>query len=324
MKAVMLSGILSLFISMVILAGTFLFMKGNLDYYLLLLGTAFLGAGFGFTITALNPFAYNLFPDQSTSAVTAMHVLLGLGTSSAALLLNLFLEKGMWYGAPSLAAIAVLLMFVFTIPLELELPEEEEEDKNAASNKIPSRLWLFALAVFCYGACEATFGNWGAIFLEKEANLSAGKAALGLTLFWLFIAIGRTVFTLVALKFSTKYLYIIAPFVVAVVFYFIPYAKTEFLLLTCMAVGGFAMSFLFPNSISSATNEFPKLAGLVSGILVASIQLGTGFSAQLIGILNNSFSLSTIFQFSAIYAMLMGGIIAFLNLKKAGNYLEVS
>lgn len=310
MKKVMLMGLASLFLATLLLGASNWFMEGNLDYLFVMAGTAALGAGFGFTITALNPFAYNLFPGKETSAVTAMHILLGAGTASAALFLNAFVNQGMWYAAPFAISVMVLLMFLFTLPLPLELPQNENND--TAEGKIPFKIWLFALAVFLYGACEATLGNWGAIFLEKSGGMSVSKAALGLSIFWGFVAIGRIAFTFYALRFSTKWVYIIAPFIVAFVFFTLPQAEGNSMLMAYMALGGIGLSVLFPLSISSATDQFPKYAAIISGVLVASIQLGTGFSSNVIGYLNERMELTNIIQYSAGYALALGLLTFYL------------
>lgn len=321
MKVVLLVGLWSLFVAMLLLGLSNQFMATNIDYTLIMVATGFLGTGFGFTITALNPFAYDLFPGKETSAVTAMHIMLGLGTASAALFLDLFLKFGIWWGAPIAIAALIVVMIIFSLPLDLKLPEEREKPKSTKkiNEKIPRRIFGFALVVFLYGACEATFGNFGAVFLEKEGGLSVTKAALGLSLFWGGITAGRVIFTIVSLKYTTKWLYIIAPFVLSLVFYMLPSADSEFILLGCMALGGLASSFLFPKSISIATDEFPKYAALVSGVMVASIQLGTGFSSNLIGILNKNYSLSHLFQYSALYALLLGFLITALLFSKTKN-----
>ncbi|MGX1930978.1 MFS transporter [Flagellimonas sp. 2504JD4-2] len=315
MKKIMLYGLFSLFLSMFLLFTSNWLMEGTLDYWVILLATTFIGTGFGFTITALNPFAYNLFPGKETSAVTAMHIMLGLGTASSAILLNTFMNLGFWWGAPALVTTFSLIMFFFTLftPLELSLEESEE---NLGDGRIPKRIWLFALAVFLYGTCEATFGNFGSVFLEQEGGLSLTKASIGLSLFWGGITVGRVFFTFVALKFSTRVLYIIAPFLVSVVFFMLPFATSELVLLVCMALGGLGLSFLFPKSISAATDEFPKYATLISGALVASIQLGTGLSSNVLGIFSKYYSLSTLFQFSSLYALILGLLITYLMISK--------
>ncbi|MEX2594125.1 MAG: hypothetical protein WD426_15230, partial [Anditalea sp.] len=92
----------------------------------------------------------------------------------------------------------------------------------------------------------------------------------------------------------------------------LPQANSEVLYLCAMALGGLVISFLLPKSFSNATADFPKHAALVSGFLVAALQLGTGFSANLIGFMNASYPLSALFQFSAVYALIFGGVLVYL------------
>ena len=317
-KKVMIFGLTSLFIAMLLMMSSNWYLEGNLDYWFIMLATGFLGIGFGFTITALNPLAYQLFPGKETSAVTAMHIMLGIGTASSALLLNYFLEQNLWQVAPALVGAIILMMLLFTLPLPITLERSKSTDE-ITSSKMPKRIWLYAFVVFLYGACEATFGNFGAVLLEKEGGLSLAKASIGLSLFWGGITVGRVLFTFIALKYRTNTLYIIAPFLVLLVFFLLPSADSEILLLTSMFIGGIGLSFLFPKSISTATEEFPKHAALISGALVASIQLGTGFSSNVIGVLNKDYPLNTIFQYSAIYAILLGAMIAYLTLTRKTN-----
>lgn len=315
MKKVLLLGLTSLLIAMLLMMSSNWYLDGNLDYWIIMLATGFLGAGFGFTITALNPLAYQLFPGKETSAVTAMHIMLGLGTATSALLLNYFLELDLWWVAPLVVGGIVLFMILFTLPLSISLEKPESTEEKGAS-KIPKRIWFYVIVVFLYGACEATLGNFGAVFLQKEGGLSVAKASIGLSLFWGGITVGRVLFTFIALKYKTDKLYMIAPFVVALVFFLLPSADSEIILLICMFMGGMGLSFLFPKSISAATEEFPKYAALISGALVASIQLGTGFSSNVIGVLNKNFPLGSIFQYSVIYALLLGVMITYLTVSR--------
>lgn len=315
MKRILLFGHVALLISMLLLVSTkWLYDIPFAAYVLTLISTAFLGAGFGFSITALNPFAYQLFEGKESSAVTALHFFLGIGTATAPLLISLFTGFEMWWGAPLFTAAVLLILFLFTLSLPLKLKESLQSKAEAKIKfKVPKRLWLYVLAVFFYGACEATFGSWGSVFLEKDGGLTVARAALGLSLFWGFVALGRVIFAVIALKFSTRILFLSAPFVLAAIYFFTPLADTEILYLAAMALGGFAISFLFPQTVSISTDEFPEHAAVVSGFMVAALQLGVGFSANLIGILNKTFSLTVLFQFTAIYALLFGIIVFYLS-----------
>jgi len=317
MKKVMIWGLMANLLSMLAFAGSaFCIGSSSLPLWTLLFGTAMLGAGFGFTITALNPFAYNLFPGKEASAVTGMHIFLGLGTTSSALILTSFQNMGFWWGAGILIAVLVAGMLIFVIPTILTLPDKEEQVETSDKKSIPLRVWLYALVIFLYAFSEATFGNWGTIYLQKEAGLSVGQAALGLSIFWAAITVGRVLFTFLALKMNTTWLYLIAPFLVAVVFFILPNFEGDTLNLAGMALGGLGLSFFFPNTISIATDEFPQSSAVVSGALVAAIQVGTGVSANVVGLLTDSFSLATIFQASAVYGLLTGLLSLYLYFTK--------
>ena len=317
MKRILTWGLIANFLSMLLFAASVICIGiSNLPFWILMFGTGMLGAGFGFTITALNPFAYNLFPGKEASAVTGMHIFLGVGTTSAALVLNAFKAAGIWWVSGIAIAIAILLMILFQRSLKLALPKEDVSKTKDTKKRIPFRIWLYAGIIFLYAFSEATFGNWGTIYLEKEAGLTTAKAALGLSVFWASITLGRVLFTLFALKFNTKLLYLVSPFLVALVFMLIPSLEGQIAPLGAMAIGGLGLSFFFPNTISIATDEFPAYAAIVSGTLVAAIQLGTGISANVVGMLNDSFSLATIFQVSAVYGLITGVLGLYLHFSK--------
>ena len=317
MRKVMIWGLIANLLSMLAFASSvFCIGMSSLPFWLLLLGTGLLGAGFGFTITALNPFAYNLFPGKEASAVTGMHIFLGLGTTTSALLLTSFQNMGIWWGSGILIAALIAVMLVFVGPIVLTLPKQEAATKDTEKKSIPLRVWLYASVIFLYAFSEATFGNWGTIYLQKEAGLSVGQAALGLSIFSAAITAGRILFTFLALKMNTTWLYLIAPFLVAIVFFILPSFEGDTLNLAAMALGGLGLSFFFPNTISIATDEFPQFSAIVSGALVAAIQVGTGVSANVVGLLNDSFSLTTIFQASAIFGLLTGVLSLYLHFTK--------
>lgn len=56
------------------------------------------------------------------------------------------------------------------------------------------------------------------------------------------------------------------------------------------------------------------LTAAISGLLVAGLQLGTGVSANIVGLLSQSIDLATIFRLSAGYAAIMAIIVVYLGL----------
>ncbi|MEO1441427.1 MAG: MFS transporter, partial [Chloroflexota bacterium] len=107
MKRVLQLGLLFTALAMGLLIASNFVIGTALVFPVLLAATAAIGAGFGFTISALNAYAFDLFPGKEDSAVTAIHVMTGTGQVGAALILSLFVGTGQWWGAPMAIAIAV-------------------------------------------------------------------------------------------------------------------------------------------------------------------------------------------------------------------------
>ena len=72
---------------------------------LLLVATAFLGAGFGLTVPALNTLTAAFHPDGVESSVLVLNALLGLGTALAPVFVAIFVGLGFWWGLPVTSAI---------------------------------------------------------------------------------------------------------------------------------------------------------------------------------------------------------------------------
>ncbi|MCB0170879.1 MAG: MFS transporter [Anaerolineae bacterium] len=318
MKQVLLAGLLADVLAMSLLALSNWFIGvGSLAFILLLLATGAVGAGFGFAVSALNAFAFDLFRDKADAAVTGLHVLTGLGQVGAALILGVFVGLGFWWGAPVVVGVALVLMMVFQLGLDLKLSAESRPMIGSmGGGRLPGRIWLYAVVVFLYGICEGTFGNWSPIYLEQDAGLTMGQAALALSVFWGAVTVGRALFALIALRFNSQPFYLVAPWVVGAAFVALPLVSGFGPHIVILAAAGLALSFFFPLSVSLASAEVPVLAATVSGTMVAAIMLGAGFSANVVGLLSEPVGLATIFQFSSLYAFAMAGIVFYLALTK--------
>ena len=322
MKRVLLSGLMANVLSMSLLAAShWLIGMGSQAYLLLLLATAAMGVGFGFTLSALNAYAFDLFQDRAAAAITGLHVLTGMGQVGSSLILGFFLSLGFWWWAPLAISAALVLMIAFQLRLPMELSMESRAPAQEVERRpLPARIWLYAVMVFLYGVCEATFGNWSPIYLEQDVGLTLSEAALALAIFWGMVTAGRALFALTAIWFRPQALYRLSPFVIAVTFLTLPSLSGSLPSMLGLALAGLALSFFFPLSVSLASVEEPALASAVSGTLVAALMLGIGFSAGLVGLVRETLGLSLIFRLSSLYAFLMAVIVVYLTQTKKSTH----
>ncbi|MEO8252843.1 MAG: MFS transporter [Flavobacterium sp.] len=276
-------------------------------------GISFLGLGFGLVITVLNPLALQLFPKNPLASISGLHFSLGLGTAGSPLLVGMLQNPSFWWYLPLLIGILLIVWLVLILFLKLT---ESENTIAFARLKIPLRLWGFIVIVILYGICEGALGSYGAVFL-KEQGFSVKTASFGLALFWGSLAFGRIAFGLLSVKFNMKWATLISALLVGFLFYFIPMSTTANFSIIAMALAGICMSSLFPTNVNWATGENEKFALMVSGFMVASLQLGTGMSTNFLGILSKNYDLDLLFRCIGAIAFCMFVLMWFMEKKKS-------
>ncbi|MBI4320191.1 MAG: MFS transporter [Chloroflexi bacterium] len=316
MKRVLLAGLLADVLAMLLLAASQLVIhSGSPAFVLLLLATGAVGFGFGLTITALNTYAFDLFRDRPDAAVTGLHVLTGIGQVLASIILGLFLGLGSWWGAPTAVGVALALMLGFQLGLPMTLSHEgSAPNGKGKGSHLPGRVWLYAAAVFLYGICETTFGNWSPIYLEQDAGLTISDAGLALAVFWGAVTTGRVLFALVAVWLRPQILYLFTPLLVGTAFLSLPSLAGSASSMLALGLAGLGLSFFFPLSISLASTERPDLASAISGTMVAAIMLGSGFGSNSVGLVREAIGLPLVFRLSSLYAFLMAAIVVGLSI----------
>lgn len=309
MKKVLFLGSISLFLATSLLFVSHYFMNNKTEAIAIVYsGTSFLGLGFGLVITVLNPLAFQLFPKNPLASISGLHFSLGLGTAGAPLLVGLLHNPNLWWYLP--LVIVFILLFWMVLILFLKLTETENT-LTSVSLKIPLRLWGFVAIVILYGICEGALGSYGAVFLKSQ-GLSIQTASFGLALFWGGLAFGRIAFGLLSVPFNMKWATLISALLVGFLFCLIPMSATANFSLLEMALAGICMSSLFPTSVSWATKENEKMAIMVSGFMVAALQLGTGISTNFLGILSKSYELGLLFKYIGAVAFCMFVLMWFM------------
>src|SRR6476659_294975 len=95
-----------------LLVSSFLTDDQALAYGLLLLATASLGAGFGFTVPALNTLTAAFNPTAVSRSILVFNARLGLCTVLAPVLVAIFGGLGFWWGLPLLSAALLGVLIV--------------------------------------------------------------------------------------------------------------------------------------------------------------------------------------------------------------------
>jgi MFS transporter, FHS family, glucose/mannose:H+ symporter len=283
----------------------------------LLVATAALGIGFGATVMALNTYAEAYFPGRTDRAVLALNALIGLGTALAPLLVAIFIGLRVWWLLP--VGVACILAGIFAVVLIEPLragPAPAIGHRDA--RLLPRRFWLYAAAAFLYGILETLNGNWAIVYLNTERGVSAQGAATALATFWGMLTFGRVLFAVISARVSARLIYVVLPILLIAALQLASRVQGETGGILAFAMTGLACSAFFPLNISFGGDEFPDLAAVMAGELLAFYQLGYGVAAFGTGPLRDflGLSLSMIFAGASAVALLLV-MIAALTIRRA-------
>lgn len=307
LKTVLLFGILFNIFSMILFAFAAVYLNHIAKSFpLFLLLMLCLGIGFGAVLTSLNSFAFFFFPKRPKTALTALHSCLGIGTAIGPIAFEYFLKnKVWWFDGVWIGTLYFLLLTAafISFPNPHHLTTKKQSDSKLPINSFT--LWGFIAIALLYGVCETTFGNWGTIYLHQNKNLSAGTAALALSLFWGILTLGRILTVLLSFVMKTRNIYRCLPPIILIGLFLLYLSSKDSLLLYSFAIAGLGCSAMLPLTIGFAQERFASIAPLISGIMIGVYMLGFGLASQGVGLMNKVFQLC----FSTIFASLSAPIL---------------
>jgi MFS family permease len=336
-RTVYLAGLVADLAAMLLLIASWLVVHQHaVAYGLLLAATAYLGAGFGLAVPALNTLAAAFHPQAVDRSVLVLNALLGLGTALAPVFVAIFVGLGFWTGLPILAAVLLVGLLLVSLRLPLrphaqpgdgsQQPAESgakggrtpagsaAEDHRvpagsaAEDHRVPAGLWLFGAFAILYGFCETMNGNWSQLDITSLGAASS-TAAVALTAFWAVVTAGRVLFAAIQRWLPSRATYHILPFLLAGAFLVIAVLPKHAPLASvgAFALAGLGCSALLPLTISIGQEKLARYQVLVSGGVIACYQAGYGLAAFGVGpLVDAGVRLPVIFGFSAAVAVGMG------------------
>jgi MFS family permease len=301
LKWVLVVGLVADTVAMGLLAGSEPVQTESVAYPMLLVATGALGLGFGLTLGSISTYAGAFMPARRDVALTALNVLLGLGTALSPFLISLFTTVGQWWYLPLLAAAGLVVLIAVTVAQPMALPVtggEPAAKSSAAQRRLPGLFWVFAGALVIYGVGETMFGNWGTSLLVGK-GVAATSANDALAVFWATVTLGRLAIALVSTRVRSTHIYVVLPWAIGAALVLAPTADSAGAGIAVFALAGLACSGFFPMTVGYGESTFPSIVELAAGWLIAAYQVGYGLAAFGAGALQRVISLSAVFRLAA-------------------------
>lgn len=312
LKPILWGALLYSAFSQVALAGS-AYLRPDEAYYMLLLSEVLIGLGFGLAAAPLNSFPQIFFPLRRDTAVVALHTLLAGGLAVGPIIASIFIGSGAWAGFPiALAALGFALAGAGVLMSPSKPDESSVSEPETSAPRSSVLLWLFIAIAVLYAFAEGTFSNWTMIYLHETKKLSEAAGALALSMFWVFLAGGRLLVSVLVSFLPSVRIWQALPLLMVTVFILLPYADSALLGVALFSMAGLSCAAFFPLTVRLASKRFPAHIAMVSSIITAALMIGVGSGTFAIGLLAERLPLEIIYRVSALYPLVAFFLVTFL------------
>lgn len=265
------------------------------DFNLVLAALALLGLGGGIVVTGANALVSDVSESRRGSMLNILNLFFGLGGLITPLVTANLLGGNavrMCYVAAVLATIALLINVITPMPK----PTGERGFKASEIGSVVGRpvLYVLALFLFLYIACEVGVWNWLARYLTDVRKLDKATALNVLSLgFALGLLVGRLAVSRILLKVSSLSVTLGASVAMAIATFAMLQVTSPSAAWVVVFCAGLAMAPIFPTTLALVGDAFPRMTATAMGIVITCGWLGLAVSSPIIGNVANSSSLQT-------------------------------
>lgn len=265
------------------------------DFTLVLVCLAILGLGGGIIVTGAMALASDVSTTRRASVMNLVNLFFGLGGLLTPFITANFLggnAAAMCYLAAALGTITLVVNAATPMPK----PTGERGFKASEIGLVLGRpaLYLLALFLFLYVACEVGVWNWLVKYLIDVRKLNEGSARNILSLgFALGLLVGRVVVSRILIHVAAISVTLGAAFAMAATTFWMLQSSSPAAAWTAVFCAGLAMAPMFPTTLAIVGDAFPRMTATAMGLVITCGWIGLAVSSPIIGNMAQTSSLQT-------------------------------
>ena len=243
-----------------------------------------LGTGGGIIVTAANALGSDIDPAHRGTALNFINIFFGLGGFATPFVSANLLGKNstrLCYLIAVLAGVTVAVNLLAPIPAPTGAQTFVFSDIGTVLGR--PVLWLCALLLFLYVACEVGVWNWMVQHLIAQGvpqvralNVLSFGFALGL----LF---GRLAASRVLISVSGLTVTLAASVLMAIMTFAMLQTRNPTVAWILTFLAGMSMAPVFPTTVALIGDVFPRMTGTAIGVAITSSWIGLAVSSRIIG-----------------------------------------
>lgn len=242
------------------------------------------GFGGGIIVTAANALVGDINEERRSSTLNLLNLFFGLGGMLTPLIASDILRGdpiALCYLVAALTAITLAVHATTAMPA----PTGERGFKLSEVNVVLGNpaLYLLALLLFLYVACEVGVWNWLVRHLVTQGvpEQTAGRIlSLG---FAFGLLIGRIVVSRILIKVRPVNVTLMASLLMTITTYFALQAADTTIAAVAVFCAGLAMAPVFPTTLGMTGDAFPRATATAMGLVITAGWTGLAVSSKIIG-----------------------------------------
>ena len=243
-----------------------------------------LGLGGGIIVTAANALGSDVTPDRRGTTLNLLNLFFGLGGLATPLISANLLARNsvrLCYLVAGLAGATLVLNIATPMPQ----PSGAQSFVFSQLGDVVGRpaLWLLALFLFLYVACEVGVWNWLVQHLIAQ-GIAESRALNVLSLgFALGMLVGRVGVARVLISVSALSVTLAASILIVITTYLMLQTRDPKVAWILVFLAGVSMAPVFPTTLAIVGDAFPRMTGTALGIVITSGWIGLAVSSRIIG-----------------------------------------
>ncbi|MBI3280044.1 MAG: MFS transporter [Acidobacteria bacterium] len=243
-----------------------------------------LGLGGGTIVTAANTLVSDISEERRATTLNFLNLFFGLGGLATPFVAANLLggdTRNLLYLGGALTVLTLVAHATAPVPP----PSGERGFRASEIGVVTGRpaLWLLALFLFLYVACEVGVWNWLAQYLVSQ-GIDEKRALNVLSLgFALGLLVGRVVVSRILIKVPAPTVTLFASVLMAITTYLMLGTSDYTISWIAVFCAGLAMAPVFPTTLAMVGDAFPRMTATAMGIVITFGWIGLAVSSPIIG-----------------------------------------
>jgi fucose permease len=243
-----------------------------------------LGLGGGIIVTAANALVSDISQDRRATTLNLLNLFFGLGGLATPFLSANLLKRNsirLCYTVAALTAVTLVIHILTPMPPPSGARSFDFSDVGPVLGK--PVLFLLALFLFLYVACEVGVWNWLAQHLIAQ-GIPESRALNILSLgFALGLLIGRVAVSPILISVPAPLVTLAAAILMTVTTFLMLKTSSPNVAWILVFLAGISMAPVFPTTLAMVGDAFPRMTGTAMGVVITLGWCGLAVSSRIIG-----------------------------------------